>query len=74
MEVSPSLKWTVPSLNKLSDDLAAERHLSRLTLARFSNGRIMGELNAVHPFRDGNGRTQRKFMRQLAARLGAWQE
>jgi len=26
----------------------------------------MGELNAIHPFRDGNGRTQREFVRQLA--------
>ena len=26
----------------------------------------MGELNAIHPFRDGNGRTQREFIRQLA--------
>jgi cell filamentation protein len=26
----------------------------------------MGELNAVHPFREGNGRTQREFVRQLA--------
>ena len=25
----------------------------------------MGELNAIHPFRDGNGRTQREFIRQL---------
>lgn len=30
----------------------------------------MGELNAIHPFRDGNGRTQREFIRQLAAKNG----
>jgi cell filamentation protein len=30
----------------------------------------MGELNAVHPFRDGNGRTQREFIRQLALKSG----
>ena len=30
----------------------------------------MGELNAVHPFRDGNGRTQREFTRQLALKYG----
>ena len=28
----------------------------------------MGELNAVDPFRDGNGRTQREFIRELALR------
>lgn len=30
----------------------------------------LGELNAVHPFRDGNGRTQRELVRQLAAHNG----
>lgn len=26
----------------------------------------MAELNAIHPFREGNGRTVREFIRQLA--------
>ncbi|HTX07461.1 MAG TPA: Fic family protein [Solirubrobacteraceae bacterium] len=33
------------------------------------------ELNAVHPFREGNGRTQRAFLAQLARDAGhhiAW--
>jgi cell filamentation protein len=30
----------------------------------------MGELNAIHPFREGNGRTQREFIAQLAVRNG----
>lgn len=29
-----------------------------------------GELNARHPFREGNGRTLRSFLRQLAAAAG----
>jgi cell filamentation protein len=29
-----------------------------------------GELNARHPFREGNGRAQRAFLRQLAAAAG----
>jgi cell filamentation protein len=29
-----------------------------------------GEINARHPFREGNGRTQRAFTRQLAASAG----
>lgn len=29
-----------------------------------------GELNARHPFREGNGRTQRAFLRQLSAAAG----
>ena len=27
---------------------------------------VLSELNALHPFREGNGRTQREFIRQLA--------
>ena len=26
----------------------------------------LAEINALHPFREGNGRTQREFVRQLA--------
>ena len=36
----------------------------------------LGEVNALHPFRDGNGRTQRAFFAQLARSTGftlAWQ-
>jgi cell filamentation protein len=36
----------------------------------------LGEVNAVHPFREGNGRTQRAFFEQLAHDAGftlAWQ-
>lgn len=29
-----------------------------------------GELNAIHPFREGNGRTLRAFLRQLSAAAG----
>ena len=31
---------------------------------------IMVSLNAIHPFREGNGRTQRTFMRELAKNAG----
>ena len=30
----------------------------------------MAELNVLHPFREGNGRTIREFIRQLAYRNG----
>jgi len=30
----------------------------------------LGEVNALHPFREGNGRTQRAFFRQLGAAAG----
>ena len=61
----------VPTLNQLLQSLKAEKHLSGLNPARFSEraGYYL-ELNAVHPFRDGNGRTQREFIRQLALKIG----
>ncbi|WP_166418133.1 Fic/DOC family protein [Cochlodiniinecator piscidefendens] len=31
---------------------------------------ILSDLNYAHPFREGNGRTQRAFMEQLAKRTG----
>jgi fido (protein-threonine AMPylation protein) len=30
----------------------------------------LGEINALHPFREGNGRAQREFMRELALEAG----
>ncbi|MBO7352275.1 MAG: Fic family protein [Candidatus Methanomethylophilaceae archaeon] len=30
----------------------------------------LGEINAVHPFREGNGRAQRKFIQQLVSESG----
>ena len=33
-------------------------------------GFYMGEINAIHPFRDGNGRAQRDFIRGLGVQAG----
>jgi cell filamentation protein len=62
----------VNCLQKLAADLAREEHLSQLPLEAFCRrgAYYFGELNAIHPFRDGNGRSQREFVRQLAARNG----
>jgi len=35
-------------------------------------GRLLGDLNALHPFREGNGRAQRVLV-QLIARDAGWQ-
>ncbi|CDZ25975.1 Cell filamentation protein Fic [Neorhizobium galegae bv. officinalis] len=32
--------------------------------------RIIGDVNYVHPFRDGNGRTQLQYLKQLSERAG----
>ncbi|HWA91355.1 MAG TPA: Fic family protein [Rhizomicrobium sp.] len=33
-------------------------------------GVILGDVNYVHPFREGNGRTQLQYLKQLAGRAG----
>ncbi|MYF08760.1 MAG: cell division protein, partial [Rhodospirillaceae bacterium] len=33
-------------------------------------GTVLGDVNHVHPFREGNGRTQLQYLKQLAARAG----
>lgn len=52
--------------------LAAAGHLRGLDRDEFIDGMtgLLGDLNALHPFRDGNGRTQRAFCAQLARHAG----
>lgn len=59
-------------------NLAKEGHLKRLNADAFAQraAHYLAEINAIHPFREGNGRTQREFMRQLARHAGfalSWQ-
>ena len=60
------------SVDKLLGKLRQEKHLNGLNAEEFSRraGHHLGELNAIHPFRDGNGRTQREFIRELALKSG----
>ncbi len=57
---------------KLFDELRHERYLAGLPHGEFVArlAYYLGELNALHPFREGNGRTQREFIRQLALHAG----
>ena len=52
--------------------LAQEQQLHGLNIDKFSAraGHYLGEINVLHPFREGNGRTQREFMGQLAEASG----
>ncbi|WP_325347331.1 Fic/DOC family protein, partial [Xylophilus sp.] len=57
--------------------LARENNLRGLDADEFSKraGHYLGEINVLHPFREGNGRAQRAFMGQLADGAGyhiAW--
>ena len=60
------------NLNRTFAELAAEKHLKGLDTDAFSRraAYYLGELNSIHPFREGNGRAQREFIRQLAAESG----
>lgn len=52
--------------------LAEEKHLRGLARAAFVDRltHYYAEVNAVHPFREGNGRSQRAFFGQLAREAG----
>lgn len=68
----PPPQFILPSLDKLFTELKAEKHLKGLNADTFAKraAYYLGELNAIHPFREGNGRTQREFIRTLALSAG----
>src|SRR5438477_6385273 len=62
------------TLDGLFGELSEERHLRGLNQERFASrlAQILGTLNAVHAFREGNGRAQREFVRELAYKNSYW--
>ena len=54
----------VKFIRQLGHDLRNHLNAAELQAA------YLAEINAIHPFREGNGRTQREFIRQLAVRNG----
>jgi len=62
------------TLKGLFGELSEERHLRGLNQERFASrlAQILGTLNAVHAFREGNGRAQREFVRELAYKNSYW--
>ena len=70
-------KFTPPELieeqlGKVFGQLADEHFLAGLQRWEFGRkvAALFSELNRIHPFREGNGRAQRQFVRQLAESLG----
>jgi cell filamentation protein len=53
-------------------NLAAENHLRGLDRSLFVDrlAHFLADVNSLHPFREGNGRTQRAFFAQLARDAG----
>jgi cell filamentation protein len=67
-----SAQFIEMALAGILEKLPRENFLSNLDREAFAQrcGWYFGEINAIHPFREGNGRTQREFLRQLAASAG----
>lgn len=55
-------------LNRLLNELKAENFLANSSKNAFAKrlAYYWAELNVLHPFREGNGRTTREFLRQLS--------
>ena len=71
-------QYIEPSAVKIFRQLRDENFLQSLERDAFIDRLTcyLGEVNAIHPFREGNGRTQRAFLEQLAYDAGftlAWQ-
>lgn len=52
--------------------IEAKAYLRKLSVAEFSAlaGEIIGDINYVHPFREGNGRTLLLYLKQFALQAG----
>lgn len=60
-------RFIEPQANELFTQLKQENHLKVLDSEKFSEraAHYLAEINVLHPFREGNGRTQREFIRSL---------
>lgn len=58
--------------NKIFDKLKVDNYLKNLNFESLINksAYYFAEINALHPFRDGNGRAQREFLRELLLNAG----
>jgi cell filamentation protein, protein adenylyltransferase len=59
-------------MRRLFGALAVQKFLRDLEVQTFAAkaGHFLTELNAIHPFREGNGRTQLSFLVEIAERAG----
>ncbi len=64
--------YIVEAAKPIFERPAQESHLQGLPSDSFSQraAHFLGEINALHPFREGNGRAQREFINHLAYRNG----
>jgi cell filamentation protein len=59
-------------MRRLFADLSKQKYLKGLDARTFADNaaHFLAELNAIHPFREGNGRTQLSFLVVLAEKAG----
>lgn len=67
-----NVKFIEDQANEIFSRLRAEKHLVGLKEEDFVKrlAYFFSEINALHPFREGNGRAQREFARSLALKNG----
>ena len=65
-------EYIEPELQKLMKQLKDENYLSNLSKNEHAErlAYYLSELNVLHPYREGNGRTTREFIRELALKNG----
>lgn len=65
-------EYVAQEMKALFAGVAAKRLLRNLTLPAFAQeaAEFLATLNAIHPFREGNGRTQTLFLALLADQAG----
>lgn len=65
-------RFVESALREVLRRLPGEQYLAGSDSSRFSKraGFYLGEINAIHTFREGNGRAQREFIRELAIGAG----
>ena len=61
-------EYIEPELERLLDELKKENYLENLSKEKLAErlADYLSELNVLHPYREGNGRTTREFIRELA--------
>lgn len=67
-----NVKFLQPMAQEIFGKLSNENYLQGLTRVAFIERLtwFFSEVNALHPFREGNGRTQREFFRELGDAAG----
>ncbi len=65
-------EYIAAEMRRVFDELKEVNNLRSLSSQKFASGaaHFLSELNAIHPFREGNGRTQNTFLTMLADSAG----